>query len=46
MEGFSSPPRRGLLPFKAEDSTNLVELDQTAFHTHELICEKSFGFRI
>ena len=27
MEGFSSPPRRGLLPFEAEDSTNLAELD-------------------
>ena len=27
MEGFSSPPRRGRLPFKAEGSTNLAELD-------------------
>ena len=27
MEGFSSLPRRGLLPFEAEGSANLVELD-------------------
>ena len=28
MEGFSSPPRRGLLPFEAEDSANLAKLDR------------------
>ena len=27
MEGFSSPPRRGLLPFEVEDSANLAKLD-------------------
>ena len=27
MEGFSSPLRRGLLPFEVEGSANLAELD-------------------
>ena len=27
-EGFSSPPRRVWLPFKAEGSANLAELDR------------------
>ena len=45
MEGFSSPPRRGLLPFEAEDSANLAKLDWR-LHTYGLICEKSFGFQV
>ena len=34
MEGFSSPFRRGLLPFEVEGSANLAELDRRLRFTH------------
>ena len=33
MEGFSSPPRKGLLTFEAEDSINLAKLDRKPHFT-------------
>ena len=44
MEGFLSPPRRGLLPFEAEDFVNLAELDRRLRFTP--MVGKSFGFQV
>ena len=40
MEGFSSPLRKGLLLFKEEGSTNLVELDLKSHFTPMIWCLK------
>ena len=46
MEGFSSPPRRGLLLFEGEGSANLAELDLKPHFTPMIWCFKNSGFQV
>ena len=47
MEGFSSPPRRGLLPFGVEGSANLAKLDLKPRFTPMIWCLKRIlGFKL
>ena len=47
MEGFSSPPRRVLLPFEAKGSKNLAKLDLKPRFTPMILCERRIlGFEL
>ena len=47
IEGFSPPPRRGLLPFEAEVYANLVELDRRpCFSPMILFVRRTLGFEL